>query len=82
MRAQCQNGIRSDQIVNLLWIEHGKVPEKQIEHRNTSDCTQMDMGLNGTLEDKDRQLWNLGKNLFADVGSYQLLQWERDVLKR
>ena len=34
----------------------------------------MDMGLNGTLEDDDRQLWNLGKNLFADVGSYQLLQ--------
>ena len=33
----------------------------------------MDMGLNGTLEDDDRQLWNLEKNLFADVGSYKLL---------
>ena len=31
-------------------------------------------GLDGTLEDNDRQLWNLRKNLFADVGSYQLLQ--------
>ena len=73
MRVQCQNEIRSDQIVNLLRIERGKVPEKRIEHRNTSDCTRMDMGLNGTLEDDDRQLWNLGKNLFADIGSYQLL---------
>ena len=73
-RVQWQNGIRSDQIVNLLWIECGKVLEKRIEHRNTLDCTWMHMGLNGTLEDDDRQLWNLGKNLFADVGSYQLLQ--------
>ncbi|KAN0094781.1 hypothetical protein V8E55_003068 [Tylopilus felleus] len=72
-QVQCQNGIRSDQIVNLLWIECGKVLEKRIEHRNTLDCTRMDMGLNGTLEDDDRQLWNLGKNLFADVGGYQLL---------
>ena len=35
--------------MNPLWIECGKVLEKQIEHGHTSDCTQMDMGLDGTV---------------------------------